>query len=195
MLSEINLLPEKEKRDITNIVIILILILLFFGVLQFLLTSYEKARNEVAKLEQNLLEVEIEKTKLQQQIEEEMKNDYDDLLETIEMLETFFVPASSILKQLVSLLPERGFFSSYQYTYGTSITFHAYFDVIDEVASYTYELNNVDFIKSVTVESIKAVEILENDIDFQLYGYLPRYEASFRLELDRERLFELGDEP
>lgn len=183
MLIEINLLPEKEKRNVTNVLILLIIGLLLIAGLQFLFMSYQSAQDELLEIEQEFNDITTEREMLNQQLTGGMQSDFDHLLKTVEKLEEYKVPASSILSELVRALPERGFFSSYSYTYSGKIELNAYFDIIDDVAQYTNALLILEEVESVKVNSIETYKRLEDEIDFQFHGYLPRYLATFEIEL------------
>ena len=207
MLVEINLLTEKEKKDVTKWLIAGIIVFLLaasFLALKFygdhLETEAELIHSEKQTITEQIIEL--------QEAEQEPTISYFELLNTTTTkLEHHVIPASKLLAEVVRLLPEHGYFLTFDFAQPDEIYFNARFSQFAEVAAYTYALNespyvwnvtlynittNDDFVREMNVneqvedEEADSLEQSETSEPFFSDQILPRYEAYFQLKINRD---------
>ena len=135
MLVEINLLGEKERDRPAFVVaaISLILLGLVAGlVFYFLGNSFEKKQQVLAS---QSAEVVSQQTFIQGQLQTTAAlNDTQKLQKTVEWAETYQYDTLPLIRELTSLLPERGFFMNFTFDSPSIVTLDVQFDTTREAA-------------------------------------------------------------
>ena len=193
MLVEVNLLPEKQKKDVTLPVIILIILILIGSSALGLRSFHQTATLEVETLKQEINELQLLSTTTQQEIIEKSLSQTGELEQAINALHGEILPASFLLDHLVSLLPERGFFLNFDYSIPRDVYFDASFDQLDEVAQYSNALFQSAAVDEVQLTSITTNPLL-TDAELNRDKYLPRYIASFSLKINPSVVREMRDD-
>lgn len=197
---EINLLPERYKRDVTPIVmgigtIILILIAVFAFLFYYSKLERERtdAVNEVAELQLQKVELEAEAGTLATDLSPEQE-----LQDAISQLETYRVETSAFTEELIRLLPERGFFVRYFYQRDGLLELSVSFDQMQEAAQYYHELSQSPYVDAVRMGEIGTEAVADQTAEEEEAGsdnarILPRYEATYELALNLQEVNE-GEE-
>ncbi|WP_096202819.1 hypothetical protein [Bacillus sp. FJAT-45350] len=193
MLVEVNLLPEKEKRDLTPVIIILIIGILLVTATIVLSSLHSSVSTEVTELENEVQELMILSETTRQELTEQQTNNIGQLEEVISALDKQLFPASLLLDHIVSLLPERGFFLNFNYSLPNEVYFDASFDRIEEIAQFSNALYSSDAIGEVLLSDISTNQILDDE-DLNRDEYLPRYVASYSIKIVPVSLREMRDE-
>ncbi|OPA80252.1 hypothetical protein BVG16_05810 [Paenibacillus selenitireducens] len=177
MLSEINLLPQREQRSIffvIGITVILAFGLLSTGVLFFqyqsLKTDQDRQQAEAKTVEKM---IEIESQKLLQGASTSEVGQYEQIVHTIEQLP---VDTIRILDQLSAALPQSGFFTSYSYQDPGTVSVIADFGTSEDAAQYLYHLTYADWVRKIEISSLVK----------QDSGIKVLYKATYTLELKRD---------
>lgn len=198
MLIDINLLPRKERKSLTALIITIGLILLFIIGSIFLFVSYQSTKSEL-----NSLKTQLQTTSQLRAIQEQKlaeinaTSSVDELKSTIAWTEQLPVSSVTLLKHLTSLLPERGFILNINYQDSGAVTLNVQFDTSREAAYYLNELENSDVISKVTLNSLatsgEELEQTNKPVkDFLDKILVPRYLAVYQLELNNTALKELA---
>ncbi|MFK3939004.1 hypothetical protein ACI2JA_16000 [Alkalihalobacillus sp. NPDC078783] len=189
---EINLLPERYKRDVTpfamgigTIILILIAVFAFLFYYSKLERERTDAVNEVAELQLQKVELEAAAGTLaaDQTPEQELQ-------EAITQLETYRVETSKFTEELIRLLPERGFFVRYFYQRDGLLEITVSFDQMQEAAQYYHELSQSPYVDAVRMGEIGTEAVAEQAVDEEEGASsddsrtLPRYEASYELSMN-----------
>ncbi|TSB46238.1 hypothetical protein [Alkalicoccobacillus porphyridii] len=206
MLPEINLLPERYKRDVTPLLIAaltLILILISFIVLLLVYANIERERtaavNEAAELQLQKIELEAEAGVIVSDLTPEQQ-----LQDAVNQLDEYRVPTSEFTAELIRLLPDRGYFIRYFYQRDGLLEVTVSFDQMQEAAHYYDELFQHPYVEAVRMNDIgtEAVAEIEGDEDSPVVSQeqmmiKPRYEATYEIALDLEqtKLMEEGESP
>ncbi|WYP25399.1 hypothetical protein NSQ54_13870 [Alkalihalobacillus sp. FSL W8-0930] len=197
---EINLLPERYKRDVTPLVIgIATIVLILIAVFAFLFyySNLERERtvavNEEAELQLQKVELEAAAgTFTADQTPEQQ------LQEAILQLESYRVETSAFTEELIQLLPERGFFIRYFYQRDGLLELSVSFDQMQEAAQYYHELSQSPYVDAVRMGEIGTEAVAEQNVDEEEEAssdeprILPRYEATYELALNLQEVN--GDE-
>lgn len=185
MLSEINLLPQKDQRSIWFAIVLTIVLaigLIGGGLLYYQYLTLAKQRDakqaESAKIAE---QIEIETQKLQ---EASAKSDIERYLSMIHAVKQWPVQTANILDELTAALPASGFFNTFAYQDTGAILLSAQFNGLDDTAQYLHQLTYEDWVQSVTIHSIAREE----------EGNAALYRADFNIQLKRDRFLRMkGD--
>lgn len=186
MLVDINLLSEKERDRPAFVVaaILLIIIGLFGGlVFYFLGNSYE---NKAQVLIAQSVEVASQQAAIQDQmLTTEALNDTQKLQKTVYWAEAYQYDTLPLIRELTSLLPERGFFMNFSFTSPSEALVDVQFDTSREAAFYLTQLKASEMITAVslstlTYQPLKEAEEEETDgTATPVEPVMPRYLASY----------------
>ncbi|MBU9721910.1 MULTISPECIES: PilN domain-containing protein [Bacillaceae] len=174
MRIDINLLPEKPKKNYLLITIFgisygVLMVLLLFGVFY-----YQSLQREYVQVEQK-----IDTTvKLQQIVSEQQpeQTTYPRLDRYVYSIEENLVSPTEVLDQLVGELPTGATFVNYDYNIGGSISLSVTFAEKRETSSYLHHLNNLPLVSNVTLNSVNVQS--EDDVE--------NYAASFTIQLNMD---------
>ena len=192
MLAEINLLPKKERKSYAFPITSALIVLVLAGVGGFFFYTYSQTKKDVAALESDLAQtrqlIEIEKTKAETTV-----NSVTQLENMIDWGETYTVKSVPILDELISLLPQRGFFVQYDYTEQNTVQLTVRFDTSLEASSYLDELLATEWTEGAKLTSLEVTESYyfsdingygESDVPEMLNeDFVPRYEAIYEIKL------------
>ncbi|WP_142827714.1 PilN domain-containing protein [Planococcus soli] len=188
MLVDINLLPQKE-RDRPAFLIAAISILLvavtIWAVLAFMAGSHT---NEQETLVAQSTQVAAEQAAIRTQLEAAQgMNEEQQLKATVDWAESYQFDTVPLLQELVSMLPERGFFDSFSYTGLDQAILSVQFDTAREAAYYLAQLKASELIESATLDGVaqnelETEEIVEGAvIEEAIIQETPRYLATYTI--------------
>lgn len=176
MLSEINLLPQKERRSV--LFVILLTIILAVGVIGGTLLSFhyqslarQKSMKE-AEIATITKEIEIATIQLQEASSKLNVLHFQSIVKTVRQLPLQTV---AILDDMTAVLPVSGFFNTYAYLDTGVISLSVQFSNLNDTAHYLHQLTYAEWVKQAEIRSVTKKE--EN-------GVL-RYQAVFNIDLDR----------
>ena len=205
MLIEINLLPEKEtkKKSLLVLVIISIGILLIGGsALFFLNKTYN---NKIERLQGQIATTE-ELVAIQQQkmLTYESSDSLAQLEKTVEWANQYPIKTVPIIKKLTELLPQRGFIRTFNYDESATVTFTVQFETSREAAYYLNHLQSSPWIETAVLKSVNAEtqffdrQIGQDESDetkLKNEKYVPRYVADFEVTLNKNVIKEEENDP
>lgn len=179
---EINLLEEKEKQNIVIYFIVLIGLIVMVSLVLYFVNTRESLAEEKATLNQQINELQNQQQFLQQASRNEKQAAREDLIKKADTVEAYIFPSVDLLKQLISLLPSRGYFITYSYEGDGKILMDVQFDSIQDIAQYTNELEHEAYINSLRV-SMSTKEVPEDEM---IEDVLPIYLAKYELVIDSD---------
>lgn len=184
MLVEINLLPKKEHRKSSQLIIAgisALIIAITFSVIYLQGSSYEKEMEQVDEQISNLQKLNnVQQEKL---AEENAGNSVVKLQEAVQWAEKYPVQTVSIMQNIISLLPERGFIQSFEYSNMDSVLVTIQYDAARDAAFYLSSLKQADWVEQAELLNVVALEVQEdteenNSSDEKT---LPRYSAGYKI--------------
>jgi type IV pilus assembly protein PilN len=187
MLVDINLLPRKERKNLS--IILMIVVVLFFSITASILfyLQYNHVQSNIQTLQTKLEQTKAEHLELKQNLSNYVESDalkeLDQIIQWAEKDKIYTVP---LLKKLTMLLPERGFITEFQYDNG-NITVEVQFDTTREAAYYLKALTDDEFIENVTLLNVASSPLDEAQSE-QIEQPLPRYIATYEIVLNQEAL-------
>ena len=179
MLVDINLLPEKERERSTVLIAALAILgaaILFWAVLFLLSFSLSK---ETVRLETQIADVQASQEAIEELLQPSIDVDEQEKLSaTVEWVEANRFNTLPLLRELVDLLPERGFFTTFAFTAPHESTVTVQFDDKAEAAYYLTRVKSSPVVSNAAMESLIAVRLGEgNDVETLL-----RFQATYRIE-------------
>lgn len=176
MLSEVNLLPQREQKSLFFIIglIILLAVGLIASALLFathMTLTLDKTR-EQSQL--NVVQKQIEEqNRLLQQVSE--KTDMQQYADIVNAVAALPVQTVGILDEMSAALPKNGLFTSYTYEDSGKISLLGKFGSLEDTVQYVHQLTYSDWVQSIIIGSISKQE----DEKFP-------YHASYEIELKRQ---------
>ncbi|MEQ2529384.1 fimbrial protein [Robertmurraya yapensis] len=198
MLIEINLLPQREvkNKSLLLLTIIAAAILLFGGFFAYFLNrSYE---NKLASLEQQISTTEQLVAAEQEKIlSYEASDSLSELERTVQWAQAYPIKAVPVLQNITALLPERGFIQTFTYEETGTVQFEVQFETSREAAYYLNALLESDWVSNAKLNSLdtetefydkKFGETDEGPDESRLTNekYIPRYLGQYEVKLNRE---------
>ncbi|SDI41370.1 hypothetical protein SAMN04487975_11671 [Planococcus glaciei] len=162
MLVDINLLPQKERDRpafLIAAITILLLAVILWAVFAFMASANEK---EQAELSAQSVQVAADQAAIREQLEAKQgMNEEQQLKVTVDWAESYQFDTLPLLSDLVSKLPQRGFFDSFSYVGLDQALLTVQFDTAREAAFYLAQLKTSELLKSATLDSVTQEEMQE----------------------------------
>ncbi|MGM0874432.1 MAG: PilN domain-containing protein [Bacillota bacterium] len=191
MLAEINLLPQKQQRNYTNLVVAVIILVIVLGATLTIITLSNQKNSELAKLEMEYQQVQQQTDVLQQQASE--GNDASavaELEKAVQWSKEYPIDFVPLLNELTKKLPDNGYFYELDYTDNSSLQLLVQFETTREVAFYLSRLKDSEILQVVKLTTVEAVQIEDEEEE----DTVPRYLATYQLEIDRVALKTYAEE-
>ncbi|MHC8517180.1 PilN domain-containing protein [Sporosarcina sp. ITBMC105] len=186
MLVDINLLPEKERERSTLLLAALILIgaaLLLWAV--FFISSLQLAKS-TTQVEGQIVELHARQEAIRERLQPtDTVSDRDQLAATVTWAESYQFATLPLLREMIALLPDRGFFVTFQFTAPNQATFAVQFDDKQDAAHYLTRIQASSLVNTSMIESLVAEELEEGDGKNE--NVLPRFLATYVVEFVDER--------
>ncbi|PLS16860.1 hypothetical protein CVD28_14485 [Bacillus sp. M6-12] len=205
MLVEINLLPKKERKKAGYFLLILLLSLLMLGAIGLVYWQYSNQNNEIETLENQIQTTkQIIASEEQKLIEQEDTDSVAELNRMVKWAETYPIETVRVLRHLISLLPERGFFLTFDYKEDSVVGLSVQFDTSVEAAYYLKKLTDSEWVLNASMVSLTTAaaqnESSEQNVNETVIipgkstneaklpndPYLPRYVGQYEIHLDNE---------
>ncbi|WP_240374720.1 PilN domain-containing protein [Bacillus piscicola] len=191
ILIDVNLLPEKEKRDGTWLLTAVILVVLF--ALVFLLMGLLKTNihNDIAALEEEQQEAVLtieERTAAQ--------SGFVTYQDTVKTLEQTINPVSAVLHNIEQALPENSVIATFDYTFPSTLRITARLEEVRQAAAMHDALIRNNVFTTVEMADLYYVDPLETSPEtFHEEARLPRYEAVFDMNVKGDTLQKREEDP
>ncbi len=195
MLVEINLLPKKEHKKSSMLIMAIAGILGFtitFSIVFFQGNSYEKKMETLDKQIESIQKLnEVQQAKL---AEGDSSNSAVKLQDAVNWAEQFPFDTVPILQNIIALLPERGFIQNFEYSNADSLVIKIQLDATRDAAFYLSSLKGSEWVEDVTLMNIvaetkiegTAVETTNTSSEQEEVKVLPRYSAEFEITFKPE---------
>ena len=204
MLVEINLLPRKKKKEQKPLLWIILVVLLGLILGGLFYWQYMDKKEQLQSLENDILQVNDTIATVEVNLQNANTiNSSEQLQQVIDWTETYPIDTVFVLKYLIGLLPERGYFQQFSYNEEGTIQLSIRFDTSREAADYYTELTKSKYISSASLTSITATKMegqtasgVETNMNIETNPviadeqYLPRYTGIYEVKLNTEALKE-----
>lgn len=186
MLIDINLLPNKQKRSFS-----FMLIPISIGAVLFLVFGWMMYSSFQLKAEQETLTDRLEKTTelvaALQATEAGTVSSGQTLQEYVDWLDRVQFSTVALLDDLVARLPERGYFMNYEFDGSETVTLTVQFDQMKEVSQYLNELNESENVQTASLLTVSAADLTEETVETES-RILPRYITDYEIVIDKSNL-------
>jgi Tfp pilus assembly protein PilN len=159
MLVEINLLPQKEPRKKSFIILVAALAVILLSLGTYYILQIQSTKSDIANMDSQ-----IKMTKELAAIEEKNANKNESelsitlLKDAVEWANSYPIKTIPVMQHLTGLLPERGFIQTFGYTEAGTVTISVQFDSTREAAFFLDNLNESDWIDDANLSSLTAKE-------------------------------------
>lgn len=158
MLVEINLLPQREPKKIVFLVVLSSLLAIMALVGMFYFWQIHLTSNEIASLDRQITMTEkVAETNNKQTITVESQSSVSKLKSAIDWANNYPIQTIPVMRELTSLLPERGFIQNFGYTEDGTVILTVQFDSAIEAAYFLNSLNKSEWVTTATLNSLNAV--------------------------------------
>lgn len=157
MLVEINLLPQKEpgKRALFILIAGLLFIMMLVGVYYF--WQIHSIKSQVESVDKQIAIMKrVEEQKNNQSITVDSANSVTQLKTAVEWANSYPIQTVPVMRQLTSLLPERGFIQNFTYNESGTVSLTVQFDTQTDAAYFLDHLNESKWMKEATMTSLNA---------------------------------------
>lgn len=201
MLPDINLLPKYERQNSLGYILFMIGMIVCLLLLVGLIILYFYTRGTLEETNNHLTEAEQEQAILEERLASLEQDDQSEAFDTaVTYIEQQIVPTSYLINELIVILPDQSYLSSYDYT-KELVTIEAQFETMSDTAAYVEALNKSEVITSVQVDQIDTFELESTETEeeqeedsTEIYQTIPRYDVSYTLEVNHRYLREKGEE-
>ena len=193
MLVEINLLPKKEHKKSSMLIMAFAGILLFTVSAAIIYFQGNNFENRMASLDKQIESVqklnEVQQAKLAEGKGGSSAVKLQDAVNWAEQYPSDTVP---LLQNIISLLPERGFIQNFEYSNTDSVVIKIQFDASRDAAFYLSSLKGSDWVEEVALMNIVAetnaeeTETTNTPTEQDEVKVLPRYSAEFEITFKPE---------
>lgn len=191
MLTDINLLPQKEKKSkavylILGIVVLFTILAAVFFFL-FMKEKNQQLTNIDNQITQTNMILEAERKKI---ASFEASNSVNELEDAITWAEKQPFNMVYVLQELTRLLPERGFITEFDMDVENKIEQTVQFDTKSESAYYLNSLLTLEWIDEAVIIEAKTKDILKEKKEKEIKNddVLPRYDAKYEIIINAEKL-------
>lgn len=196
MLVEINLLPKKEHKKSSQLIIAILILLFFtmsFSVIFIQGNSYSSKIDSVDKQIESLQKLNAaQETKM---TDVEAGNSVVKLQEALIWAEQYPMETVPLMQNIITLLPERGFIKNFEYSNLDSVLITIQFDSTRDAAFYLSSLKQSEWVQEAALLKVMAVTMEEktekDETDTSINNseeekILPRYSAEYKIAFKPE---------
>ena len=159
MLVEINLLPTKEPKKFSFIILIAGLLALFILIGGYYFWQTQSINNEIASIDKQITMTKKITDKEQQNSDTVAStSSVSQLKSAIEWASDYPLQTVPVMQHLTSLLPERGFIQSFAYTEAGTVTLTVQFDSAREAAYFLDSLHESKWIDEASLNSLSTTQ-------------------------------------
>ena len=186
MLPEVNLLPKYERTEslLYNVFIVgVILLILMSGILAYF---YFTTKSELATVEERVESLNHDKELLEASISGMQQVETTNFEDIVAYVDSFSTPTSILVDELITLLPEHGYLSTFTYDFNT-IQIETQFETLPDSSTYVVNLLKSRYLKDVEVNQISTFSLDRETGDLSAdYDVIPRYHVDYYLEIDHD---------
>ncbi|MTH52973.1 hypothetical protein GKZ89_06080 [Bacillus mangrovi] len=189
MLAEINLLPERKRKNYASLLLIAALAVAAAGLLVFMQGQYSKNEAEISQLKN-------EDSALQEQLAVPAESGieggtaFETLANAVTWTKDYPVEFVPIMDDLRKNLPNSGYFQALGYTEANKLVVSIHLEETREAAFYMNRLKKIPYFQSAKLMEMTAVELQELEETENTAGSIDEQQpflVTYELELDREK--------
>ncbi|MBB6455060.1 type IV pilus assembly protein PilN [Salirhabdus euzebyi] len=183
MLVDINLLQNKERKNKAFLLLLGFLIVLVgatvFGT--FYVTS--QIKEDITQTESQIEKVQAERLELQELLQTAGISDFQKLEKTVSELKKYPINSDGLIRSTSKLLPENGYFQSFQYS-GDQLVLEVFVQDDMDAAYYLNHLAQQQWINAVKLLTV-STNNQQQQQEEQASPYIAQYDIMINKELLR----------
>lgn len=200
MIPNINLLPPKQKSDVSPQLYVVFgaLLLIALLVLGFL---YMQEGKKIKGLQEESNMLHEEMNRLTEEVDRLDRSELETLMESVRFVRSISYPTSTIIDEVNRLKTKTMYVLNYQFT-DTQLQLLMTFETMEEAARYLTYLQESPFVSESTIDSLQTMEtVLDEENEEETEGEVVHYDvkdrvqATFLIELDEDYLKEQVGDP
>lgn len=200
MIPNINLLPPKQKSDVSPQLYVVFgaFLLIALVVLGFL---YMQEGKKIKGLQEESNVLHAEMNRLTEEVDRLDRSDLETLMESVRFVRSISYPTSTIIDEVNRLKTKTMYVLNYQFT-DTQLQLLMTFETMEEAARYLTYLQESPFVSESTIDSLQTMEtVLDEENEEEAEGEIVHYDvkdrvqATFLIELDENYLKEQVGDP
>lgn len=177
MIVEINLLEEKEKKNITPHFISLLTLLFIVGVGAILYLQKQELMDTKQALASQTTQLQAQQAQIQQVLNDKQLKQRKQLASMVDLVENSLFPTISITEDMIALLPEHGYIEQYGFT-NEKLNLQVRLDTFQDISAFLNHLQEKPYINEVNLTNISTEPMSQ---DSSKYNIRPRYHASYQV--------------
>ncbi|AZB43807.1 hypothetical protein CEF21_16665 [Bacillus sp. FJAT-42376] len=195
MLAEINLLPERKRKNYASLMVMGLLALTAILLLLFMQNQFNSEEAEVQRLKQEDLNLQEQLAVTAETDGAENGSAFTTLANAVTWTEDYPVEFVPIMEDLKLKLPNSGYFQSLGYTEANKLTLSIHLEESREAAFYLNRLKEIPYFQTVKLTEMSTQEQVslanaDEEASASLKTQKP-YLATFELELNRAKWKEI----
>lgn len=162
MLVEINLLPQKEQKRYGSLIMIASLLAVVLLVAAYYSTQIYSAKSRILSVDQQIaLTKKMEQKAASKPAAVESTTSASILKTAVDWAENYPIQTIPVMRQLTSLLPERGFIQSFSYNDVGDVSILVQFDSASDAAYFLNALDSSKWFLSASLSSLTTNRVQE----------------------------------
>ncbi|MBS2969885.1 hypothetical protein J9317_14020 [Metabacillus sp. KIGAM252] len=189
MLAEINLLPERKRKNYASLVMILLIAVAAAALLVFMQYQYNASEADVNQLKNEDLTLQEQLT-VSAETGKPEGSAFETLANAVTWTEVYPVEFVPVMDDLRKNLPNSGYFQALGYTEANKLIASVHLEESREAAFYLNRLKKITYFKSAKLLEMKAAEQKTEDITEEEISELEEQQpflVTYELVLDREK--------
>lgn len=187
-LPDINLLPKYERQSSSHyylFIVMIVLAMLSYVIIGYL---YFSSKSKLKTAEAEYTELAAKADELRLEIDQLEAGGVATLEQAVTFVESKNILTSAFITEINDLLPVESYLSEYEYgNQNAKVTAHL--ETLDKVANYSNELSNSTYVTDTKVDTVDTFTLKEEETEDQIdFMTIPRYEAVFTLQINKETL-------
>jgi type IV pilus assembly protein PilN len=190
MLVEINLLPKREHKKSSQLIIALLMILFFSVSSSIIYIQGNKYNSKMDSIDKQIESIQkLNDAQQAKMTDVEAGNSAVKLQTALKWAEQYPIETVPLMQNLITLLPERGFIKDFEYSNLDSVLITIQFDATRDTAFYLSSLKQSEWVQEAVLLNIKAVTMEVEKVEGvsgtknnnEIEKILPRYSAEYKI--------------
>lgn len=157
--------------------------ILMSGILAYF---YFTTKSELATVEERVESLNHDKELLEASIAGMQQVETTNFEDIDAYVDSFATPTSILVDELLALLPEHGYLSTFTYDFN-SVQIETQFETLPDSSTYVIHLLGSKYLKNVEVDQINTSSFELESMDMLAeYDVIPRYHVDYSLEIDHD---------
>jgi type IV pilus assembly protein PilN len=205
MLVEINLLPKKEHKKSSQLMIALFIVMILAVSTSVIYIQGNSYEGKLASVDKQIETVQNLNTAQQEKMTDaQTANSTAKLEAAVQWAEQYPLETVPLLRNVISLLPDRGFIQNFEYSNTNSVIIKIQFDASRDAAYYLSSLKQAEWVQEVDLMNVVAetkeegteatnASAATSSSEDEEQKTLPRYSAEYEITFKPDQFKEKSE--